>query len=1063
MSISIPTDQSNARGRIFERLHADLIGPLKGADEVLTSRPSDVYLSGILWPPRVSLDPEDNDRLETGSSDGDTTIDGGEDSAVAASSVQKPSVAGVSFCIDSTERPSLSIEVNFGRYFPDNKEDSEEVTVWNRREVLVVIDNVDPLRTSKRIDLGEYESDAKGAELHTRTVSSEGIYLVTVSLINNARLHDGATRVEREVHTLFQTGIIIRPCVGTHLIPRPPQSFEITSEEDSYSDERSSALLFRTAHQFAIGHVCSAEWGRLRDFGANRPDTAFVATSWMPSAIVPSISSSGHSVFETLKDLSDGNDVLDAKFLSTASPKLLHKSLNCFCDAYETWIKLQENEAGSLPKIHAATARNNLDNCRTILKRLQDAVDVICNNQRLRNAFQLSNLAMLIQHGWDPDKAKSGTLKWRPFQLAFIMLSAPSTVMRSHMDRAIMDLLWFPTGGGKTEAYLGLIALASFYRRLSADKRDFSGVTAMMRYTLRLLTTQQFARSAAMIMACEFIRRGKENIPSKPVIQGEESFSIGLWVGGEASPNRRAEAFASLGGSRELASPKQLANCPCCRTRLAWPKTSISSPVHPVCENKECELTGPLPVWTVDEDVYDQQPTLLIGTIDKFAQIVRRPEISHLFASSSGSPPDLILQDELHLISGPLGTVAGLYESAIDLMFSSRGYKPKIIGSTATIRRASEQVSDLFDRRACQFPPSGIDEGDSGFATQDLEAAGRRYIGVTTAGRSAKFTLQAVAASLLQSGFAAFLSHEERDPYQTLVGYFNSLKELGGALVLMQDDVGDTISLIAQARNESRRKVGIVEELTSRRTQNEILEMLNTLAIQSGKPGCVDTVLATNMVSVGVDIARLGLMLVNGQPKTTAEYIQSTSRVGRGQVSGLVVTILNNSKARDRSHFENFRGWHDTLYRDIEATSVTPFASRARDRALHAALVAAVRHLIPGMLDRPTNVENHEKEIMELIDKIVARARRIDPEETEVRDELIEKYNQWVAMAPSYYWYDYRPSHSLLQSAERHAQNVALGRMPGNAWPTLNSMRNVEPGTPFRLARALKRYGGDSE
>ena len=407
-------------------------------------------------------------------------------------------------------------------------------------------------------------------------------------------------------------------------------------------------------------------------------------------------------------------------------------------------------------------------------------------------------------------------------------------------------------------------------------------------------------------------------------------------------------------------------------------------------------------MWTVDEDVYDQRPTLLVGTIDKFAQIVRRNDVNRLFGLSAGSPPDLIVQDELHLISGPLGTVAGLYEAAIDLMFSSRGDRPKIIGSTATIRRASEQVLDLFDRLACQFPPPAINEGDSGFAKKDPEAVGRRYLGITTAGRSAKFTLQAVAASLLQSAYAAFSNDDERNPYQTLVGYFNSLRELGGALVLMQDDVDDTISLFANARGERPRSAGIVEELTSRRTQDEILEMLSTLAIPAGQPGCVDTVLATNMVSVGVDIPRLGLMLVNGQPKTTAEYIQSTSRVGRGRVSGLVVTILNNAKARDRSHFETFRGWHGALYRDVEATSVTPFASRARDRALHAALVAAVRHLVPGMLDSPEGAGDHEAEVMNLIDEIVARAKTesIPKKERSVPNSSTDSTSGWPWRLP---------------------------------------------------------------
>jgi ATP-dependent helicase YprA (DUF1998 family) len=464
----------------------------------------------------------------------------------------------------------------------------------------------------------------------------------------------------------------------------------------------------------------------------------------------------------------------------------------------------------------------------------------------------------------------------------------------------------------------------------------------------------------------------------------------------------------------------------------------------------------------VDDDVYRERPTLVIGTVDKFAQIVRQEQTNDLFGVSARIPPDLVIQDELHLISGPLGTVAGTYEAAFDLMFTADGVRPKVIGSTATIRRASEQVRDLFDRRVCQFPPPAIDHDDSGFAVHDPKASGRRYVGISTAGRSAKFTLQSVSASLLQSAARAFDGETAQDPYWTLVGYFNSLRELGGALVLMQDDVTDAISLYATARGEEERPMKNVEELTSRRTQEEVLRMLSDLAIRVGQAGALDAVLATNMVSVGVDIPRLGLMVVNGQPKTIAEYIQSTSRVGRGDVSGLVVAILNNAKARDRSHFETFVSWHSTLYRDVEATSVTPFASRARDRSLHAALVAAVRHLVPGMLDTPGIDDAARAEAERLIDLIVERAARIDPEEKEVRVELERRLDRWIARSPVYYWQDYRDSQSLLQSAERAAWKKALGRQPGAAWPTLNSMRTVEAGTPFRMAPVLRPKGAGS-
>ena len=628
-----------------------------------------------------------------------------------------------------------------------------------------------------------------------------------------------------------------------------------------------------------------------------------------------------------------------------------------------------------------------------------------------------------------------------------------------------MDLLWFPTGGGKTEAYLALIAFLAFHRRLSGDRPNGGeGVAAVMRYTLRLLTTQQFSRAAAMVLACEAIRRGR--LPGADGLArelGASPFSIGLWVGSDAVPNTVSEAAAAIDGAPDQPTPKQVLHCPACHETLDWTHNRSAMAIEVRCPNTECALfdpTQPLPVWTVDEDVYRERPTLLVGTIDKFAQIVRRKEIGDLFGLTRGTPPDLILQDELHLISGPLGTVAGLYEAAIDRMFSAGGRPPKVIGSTATIRRAPDQVRALFDRRTEQFPPPCLAAGDSGFAVIDDDLPGRVYAGVTTAGRSAKFTLQAVAASLLQSAAGASGDSGDRDPYWTLLSYFNSLRELGGALVLMQDDVNDSIHAIARRRGEERRQPRAIEELTSRRTQEEVRDMLELLSIPAGADGVLDAVLATNMVSVGVDIPRLGLMLVNGQPKGIAEYIQATSRVGRGSVPGLIVTVLNNAKARDRSHYESFATWHGTLYRDVEPTSVTPFASRARDRALHAVLVALVRHLVPGMLDQPRLDDTAISDARALIGDIAARAKRIDPEEDAVTSELEQLLGNWVQRAPPSYWA--QPNRSLLQDAERAATMRAMGRRPGDALPTMNNMRSVEPSTPFRLAERLRMDdGGD--
>ena len=460
----------------------------------------------------------------------------------------------------------------------------------------------------------------------------------------------------------------------------------------------------------------------------------------------------------------------------------------------------------SLPAGLRDQARKNITICRETQSRMSEGAARIVGDTVMARSFQLANLAMDMQHGWDPVKNAAGSLEWRPFQLGFILLAAVSVADRGHPDRQIMDLLWFPTGGGKTEAYLALVAFLAFHRRLSAedDPDEGDGVAAIMRYTLRLLTTQQFSRAASVILACETIRRGRvrEARLSRREL-GDTPFSIGLWVGSDAVPNKVTVAAAALAGAPDQPTPNQLVECPAYRRRLDWFHNEQAAAIQVRCDNADCLLFHPdvpLPVWTVDEDVYRQRPTLLIGTIDKFAQIVRRWEVNALFGLDTGRPPDLILQDELHLISGPLGTVAGLYEAAIDRMFSSGGTQSKIIGSTATIRRAPDQVKALFNRQTAQFPPSCLDAGDSGFAVVDPCALGRVYAGVTTAGRSAKFTLQGTAASLLQSVCEGTAGDDARDPYWTLVSYFNSLRELGGALVLMQDDVNDTLAILAQRR-----------------------------------------------------------------------------------------------------------------------------------------------------------------------------------------------------------------------------------------------------------------------
>jgi hypothetical protein len=332
-----------------------------------------------------------------------------------------------------------------------------------------------------------------------------------------------------------------------------------------------------------------------------------------------------------------------------------------------------------------------------------------------------------------------------------------------------------------------------------------------------------------------------------------------------------------------------------------------------------------------------------------------------------------VIQDELHLISGPLGTMAGLYEAAIEALcvreIGGRAVQPKIIASTATVRRAQDQIQALFARSLTQiFPPPGPDRRDSFFArmVSSSETAARLYLGIAAQGRNPKVIMRKTWLALMGAAERAYRDaggHRNEknpaDPYMTVLGYFNGLRELGGARRILEEEVQNTIKAYGgrkrigegQGLFQDRKNFSEVVELTSRVSTDKVAEARRRLEAPFHKiEQRVDCAIATNMISVGLDIPRLGLMVVVGQPKTHAEYIQATSRVGRDDKRpGLVVTLLNIHKPRDRSHYERFRHYHETFYRSVEVASVTPFSARALDRGFAGALMALARHGEPRL------------------------------------------------------------------------------------------------------------------
>lgn len=706
------------------------------------------------------------------------------------------------------------------------------------------------------------------------------------------------------------------------------------------------------------------------------------------------------------------NKSLSMKYLSDLDEierKEKCSSLRLLVDSYRLWTESQKNKIKDIDVKYHTVALQNISDCEQAYKRMYKGLVLLESNDKIYNAFMLANRAMFMQRvhlRMQADMAnrdrypKDEELKkhlesinyysenddncyWRPFQIAFILMNINSITDDSSDERDLVDLIWFPTGGGKTEAYLGLTAFTIFYRRMVHS--DCAGGTAvLMRYTLRLLTSQQFTRAATLICACEFIRTEGKTRPAKyPVYElGEEPITIGLWIGGKHIPNTNVDAkkelddleknstVNSLENGKAKHNKFQLLKCPWCGAKLVkdvcdnksgrrniiglwgYGYNKSKKSFYLKCTHDSCCFRQKLPIQIIDEEMYKNPPTLLFGTVDKFAMLPWRGEISNFFGlNSKNRTPELIIQDELHLISGALGSIVGLYETVIDTLCSIKGVKPKLIASTATIRRAKEQCAALYNREVIQFPAPGLSSEDSFFAREakidySKGVFGRKYVGIMPSGK-ARITVEAhIIATLSQCAALLNLNDNLKDKFWTLTVYFNSLKDLGVASMLVRDQVKDDILSMSKRVLRNKRIVYNAEELTSRVTTmslNRTLDMLEKkkYSVDNAKTVC-DVLLASNMISVGIDVARLNIMLMEGQPKMTSEYIQASSRIGRSY-PGIAFVQYDSTHSRDRSHYEQFKQYHDSFYRFVEPTSVTPFSKPALERALHAVFLSIMR------------------------------------------------------------------------------------------------------------------------
>lgn len=1044
--------ESEVRQKIIEAIRMDLLGPSK-PDELLSGRPNIEYITGFLAPDNeIMYDYGDDEFIDANKYDSDKP----EENLSEKNDKQliNTSSIGLSFYVEKNTS-NIKVNCSWGDYFSKkvekNYENLEEVDSSKKKEII-------KYQRENVYETFDFDLSKINKSISKRTVSGvevsvikynlkSGYSLVSIFMVNkrpnNNEVESMMFQVKMEIEC--EQGFV-------------SESF---ARNNSFDDE----YYYIEKPIFARGRGCAATWNN--DGLICRK----ISTEFIPEQEINKVSADFNefpkNFFSTLK------------FSIVKNKNQNISDLKLFAEKYQDWI----NELKLSPKIKYFNGKMN--NFNVIISKCQNAHDrILAGINSLENdliayeAFEIMNRIIYTQNAIKRFSKKHADVEckledflkadelidfdksankfcWRPFQLAFILLNINGIIHPEHSERNIVDLLYFPTGGGKTEAYLGLMAFTIVNRRLRRDSNtDYNldgGVTIILRYTLRLLTTQQRDRLTKMIVAAEYLRL------KNPSLLGNERISIGFWVGDSVVPNKFIDFKPDKDGNatdsekRKKDAAKQVPTCPFCGKHLNYyPEWDANhnqtensfifdanrNELKMYCLDKECFYTKyptnreaySLPIYLVDEEIYYKCPTIVLGTVDKFATLPWNIKTNTLFGRVNRKcdregyiaigdnshpkkhnaikdvlpsqcshmvkqflPPELIVQDELHLITGPLGTIYGGYETMIEHLctysINGKEIRPKYIVSTATIKNASEQINALYGRKFFQFPPSGLDAADSYFIREvSLEKEPfRKYIGICANGSSMKTTLLRTFAAVLQE--TKNLSEDPRyssviDPYYTLVGYFNSIRELGGAARLIQDDIPDRIKRICKMHGYShQRYIQNSKEITSRISSEKIKEELDRLEmdVYKNKSKCIDTVIATNMIAVGMDVDRLGLMCVLGQPKQNSEYIQATSRIGRSH-PGLVITLYNPYRPRDLSHYENFAAYHKQLYRYVEGTTATPFAARARDRVLHALVIMAIRMYYENMSEEPKNINSmSDKEINDIIDIIIRRMSIVDP------------------------------------------------------------------------------------
>lgn len=933
----------------------------------------------------------------------------------------------------------------------------------------------------------EYASLSANVQLTRDSRKDDDKIFIKIQLINTSTAFVLDKQKDSRYYSTFNEIVNQRAFFGVKisvesefLVPYSDYKYP-PDETNKYDEDTTTRFIYDQFRDYGVGHGCSVKW----DKAINK-----IETEYLPECETPDIdpiprdkskptikNDNGDYISPLFLENSQSQEFKWLSVLSDAKNKEVVDGLLAFVDSYGEWIENKRKDVKYQSKLKDI-AHQELRRCEDDYDRMKKNIEELLqgdSNKDNLETFRLMNAAMFMQL-WHAEKVKEGEVisliengdfkvfdldfykkaddklfsetesaGWRAFQLAFILLNLDS-VFKLDTDKnwskrnEWVDLVWFPTGGGKTEAYLGLIALTIINRR-KLHKEQGGGVASIMRYTLRLLTMQQFQRATLVIMALELIRRwGTHNLGAEPI-------TIGLWVGDNSLPNKTEDLIKEYENLKNKRSNKiPFSNCPWCGSNIEGEDKEdtenlgnrenqwFANKAHLKCVNNKCSFSypkrrsatrsndqGAIPVCLSDEIIYQHPPTLLFGTVDKFAQLAhkvngksdgRNADSRRLFGKGNWEagkpkngylPPDLIIQDELHLLLGPLGSAVALFESAVDqLCVREDGTRPKIISSTATTRNTQLQIAALFDRKVNLFPKPGVECDDSFFAfyrrkftnaenISEEYMSKRKYIGVLPTGRT-QIWMQMRLSAIIMTHRAIFELQElsENTPidfdcytqefekamnfYHTTISYFNSLKEVGKTQSQVQTYI---LKELRRVYNRVIRPQKLMHafytygpihdaELTGRLSGEEVKNELKNVEtkwtaknrfanIQNGEisKGNIppEFVVATNMISVGIDVSRFNTIIMNSMPRNTAEYIQASSRVARNSY-GLVLTVHHPFRARDVSHYEKFIEFHEKMYSYVEPISITPFTKKSVERYMGLYLATMIRHTLPRFTER---------------------------------------------------------------------------------------------------------------